>query len=304
LPTVVITGAFSNTGAAVAGELARRGWSVRTLTNRPPPATSSIPATPLRFDRDLLTRALSGADAFVNTYWVRFPHRGITFDTGVQNSRLLIEAARAALVSRFVQVSVCNASEGSTLAYFRGKASVERLLRESALSYGIVRPTLTVGPKDVMTNNIAWFLRRLPVFVLPAGHGYRLQPVMLDDVARIIADAVEHPGPLEVDAAGPEVVTFGDYVRRLALAMGIRRSFVAMPGSAVLAGLRVVGALLQDTVLTPEELAGLQQELLVSRSPALGKSSVFDWLAFHARDFGHVYSNDTKPRFAGSNVPQ
>jgi len=302
LPTVVITGAFSNTGAAVAAELTRRGWSSRTVTNRPTPGTSTIPSTPLRFDPDLLGRALSGADAFVNTYWVRFPHGGITFETAIHNSRLLVNAAGAASVSRFVQVSVCNASEHSSLAYFRGKAVVERLLRESGFSYGIVRPTLTVGPKDVMTNNIAWFLRRLPVFVLPAGHGYRLQPVMLDDVARMIADAVEHSGPMEVDAAGPEVVTFSDYVRRLALAMGVRRAFVMMPRGVVLAGLRVFGALLEDTVLAPEELEGLQQELLVSRSPALGMSSVFDWLGAHAREFGHVYTNDTKPRFARRSV--
>jgi NADH dehydrogenase len=297
LPTAVVTGAFSNTGAAVSAELARRGWSIRTLTNRAVPATRSIPASPLRFDSETLARALTGADAFVNTYWVRFPHGDMTFETATRNSRMLVEAASAAGVSRFVQVSVSNASEESALGYYRGKAAVDRFVRESGMSYAIVRPTLIVGPRDVLTNNIAWFLRRFPVFGLPAGRGYRLQPVLMLDASRIIADAVESAAPLEVDAAGPDVVTFSDYVRRLALTIGVRRRLVVMPAGIVLTALRVVGALLRDTVLTSEELDGLRQELLVSRSAPLGTSSVFEWLQTRAATLGRGYANDTRTRF-------
>jgi NADH dehydrogenase len=282
----------------VAAELARRGWSIRTLTNRASPATSAISAAPLRFDPDFIAGALAGADAFVNTYWIRFAHGDDTFESAVRNSYLLLQGARAAGVSRFVQVSVSNASEDSPLGYYRGKGAVDRLVRESGLSYAIVSPTLIVGPKDVLTNNIAWFLRRFPAFALPAGRGYRLQPVLLTDAARIIADAVESGAPIEVDAAGPEVVTFGEYVGRLALALGIRRRFVAMPADAVLAALRVIGAILGDTVLAREELDGLRQELLVSRSAPLGTSSVFEWLRTNADLLGRAYTNDTRTRFA------
>ena len=205
MPTAVVTGAFSNTGAAVATELDRRGWAIRTLTNRPPPPASTIPVSPLHFERNQLARALAGADVLVNTYWVRFPYRGVTFETAVRNSETLVLAAQDAHVSRLVQVSVSNASERSTLGYYRGKAIVDRFVRDSGLSWAIVRPTLIVGPKDVLTNNIAWFLRRVPVFGLPSGAGYRMQPITLDDAARIIADAVESSEPLEIDAAGLEI---------------------------------------------------------------------------------------------------
>jgi len=44
----VITGAFSFTGAAVVGELIRRGWKVHTLTNRTrPPEGGEITSSPL-----------------------------------------------------------------------------------------------------------------------------------------------------------------------------------------------------------------------------------------------------------------
>jgi uncharacterized protein YbjT (DUF2867 family) len=294
--TAVVTGAFSNSGSAVAAELSRRGWSLRTLTNRTPPP-GSIPAHPLRFERHALLAALHGADALVNTYWVRFPFHGVTFDTAIQNIDTLLGAAREAGVSRFVQISVSNASEDSTLGYYRGKAIVEQRVRESGLSFAILRPTLIVGPKDVLTNHIAWFLRRFPVFLLPAGDGHHLQPIVLDDLARIVADAVESRERIERDAAGPEIVTFGDYVRHVARAIDVRPKFVTASPSVVLTALGAAGLCLGDVVLSREELEGLRQDRLVSREPPLGRESVFAWLDTHAGELGRHYWNDTRTRF-------
>ncbi len=176
---IVVTGAFSYTGAAVAGELIRRGFAVRTLTNRqPPPGREGIPHAPLRMDVAYLADQLKGADAFINTYWVRLPHGAADFGTAVRDSRTLIEAAVRAGVSRLVHVSVSNAEQGRNLGYYAGKAEVERSVRECGVPHAIVRPTLMVGPNDVLTNNIAWFLRRFPAFLLPDGGRYRLQPVL------------------------------------------------------------------------------------------------------------------------------
>src|SRR5262249_10561611 len=76
----VITGSFRFTGAEVASELSRRGWTVCSLTNRRrPTGADHIASVPLRFESKHLETALSGADAFVNTYWLRFPYGGQTF---------------------------------------------------------------------------------------------------------------------------------------------------------------------------------------------------------------------------------
>jgi NADH dehydrogenase len=298
--TAVITGAFSNTGAAVAEELARRGWSLRTLTQRTPPPDTTIETFPLRFEPQPLERVLAGADVLIDTYWIRFPHGAVTFDTAIANSRRLFAAARVAGVRRIVHVSVSNASLASPLGYYRGKAVVDEAVRASGPGWAIVRPTLIVGPRDVLTNNIAWFLRRAPVFATPAGAGYRLQPILRSETARIVADAAESDDPVDVDAAGPEIVTFGEYVRRLAGALGLRRAIVEVPPGAVLAFLRLAGVLLRDTVLTREELAGLQDDRLVSSAAPLGRTSVFPWLEEHGASFGRTYANDTRTRFADS----
>jgi|TARA_B100001971_G_scaffold213828_1_gene248463 NADH dehydrogenase len=183
----VITGAFSYTGSAVARQLVERGWTVHTLTNRArPPGTEHITTAPFRFEESHLRKELADADAFINTYWIRLPWKGQTFETAVERSKMLFQVAKEVNVPRVVPVSVSNAADGRNLGYYRGKADVEEALRESGLSYGIVRPTLIVGPSDVLTNNIAWFLRHFPFFPIPGGGDYRLQPVTLEDTARII----------------------------------------------------------------------------------------------------------------------
>lgn len=297
----VITGAFSNTGRATARELQRRGWRVSTLTNREPPEDSRIEAHALRFDRDHLLNAFHGADAFINTYWIRFPHGKVTFKTAIENSKMLFECATQAGVDRIVNVSVSNARGNTGLAYYDGKAQVDSALKEIAKSYGIVRPTLIVGPDDVLTNNIAWFVRRMPVFGLPVGSGYRLQPVTLDDTARIIADTVESSAPVDVDAAGPETFSFREYVELVAQATNSKIRFVKLPRQLIVASLKLFNPFLHDTVLTGEELAGLRLNLLTTHDDPLGKETVTDWLLTKGKDFGSEYCNDTTQRFAHSH---
>lgn len=294
---VVVTGAFSYTGAAVARELLARGYEVHTLTHRrPPPDTRGITSAPLVFDAAEVSRELEGAVGFINTFWIRLPYGKQTFETAVADSCRLVEAARAEGV-RFVHVSVSNASAGKNLGYYRGKAQVEEAVRRDLENYAIVRPTLVVGPGDVLTNNIAWFLRRFPVFPLPDGGRARLQPVTLADTARIIVDALEAGDPVEVDAAGPETLTFAEYLRALRDACGVRRAFVSVPNSVALGALGLVEPFLRDIVLTREELLGLEQELLTSSAPPLGTESVRQWLEQHGTELGRRYVNDIERHF-------
>ena len=252
-----------------------------------------------------MRRELEGAEVFINTYWVRFAAHGCTFDRAVDNSRLLIEAAKEARVTRFVHVSVSNAARGTHLGYYRGKAEAEQLLRRSGLSYAIVRPTLVVGPSDVLTHNITWFLRRFPVFFVPRGGGYRLQPVTLTDNAGIIADCALATANQEIDAAGPETFTFRDYLGLLATATGVRPLFIPTPNFVALAATSLLGLLLRDVVLAREELLGLQGELLTSSHSALGTESVRDWLLKNARSLGRRYVDDTALHAkAGAALPR
>ena len=130
----------------------------------------------------------------------------------------------------------------------------------------------------------------------------RLQPVTLDDTAVMIADATEAAATVELDAAGPEVFTFAEYVRLLGRACGRTPAIVSCPNWLALGALRLLQPVLRDIVLTREELAGLQNELLLSRSPGLGRSSVTDWLMANGAAPGHRYVNDLRRHFGADRT--
>ena len=109
----VVTGAFSYSGAAIAGELLRRGHRVRTLTGHPEraPAGSPIDTRPLDFSAEQeLAASMAGAHTLYNTYWVRFAHGAVSHELAVANSKVLFAAAAKAGVQRIVHISITNPS--------------------------------------------------------------------------------------------------------------------------------------------------------------------------------------------------
>src|SRR5207302_939707 len=213
----VVTGAFGYTGRHITGLLLARGRRVRTLTGHPPRSSPfpSIDVEPYRFDDPVeLRRALSGARTLYNTYWIRFERGDRTFEEAVRNSRALIRAAQEAEVRRIVHISVTKPVEGSRrrLPYFEGKLRVEQDILESDLSWAIVRPTVVFGDGDILMNNIAWLLRRFPVFAVPGDGRYRVRPVAVRDVARLAVEAGEADDKRVEDAVGPDTYTFEEMV--------------------------------------------------------------------------------------------
>jgi len=233
LQTDVVTGAFSYSGAAIAREDLAGGHQVRTLTGHPGrvPAGTEIDVRPLDFtDAGALQRSLQGAHTLYNTYWVRFPHSGVTHDTAVTNSRILFEAAAHAGIQRIVHVSITHADPASPYPYFRGKAEVERHLKATDVSYAIVRPAILFGDNGVLINNIAWLLRHLPVFAIGDRGSYRIRPVHVDDLARLCAELGARSDSTTLDAVGPQSLTFREMVTAIRAATGSHAVIVPAPG--------------------------------------------------------------------------
>jgi len=299
----VVTGAFGYTGRFIARRLLALDRPIRTLTNHPQrPGTEDIKAevAPLQFtDRMALVDSLHGADVLYNTYWVRFRHRGVNFGQAVANTRVLLGAAADAGVRKVVHISVSNAAEGSPLDYYAGKARTERLVRESGMRWAIIRPTLVFGTGDILINNIAWLLRRMPVFMI-AGHGdYRVQPVAGEDVAEIATWAAAQADNVTVDAAGPDIMTYAELVEGIAIAIGRRiRLLYASPRTTIYAG-NLVGRVHRDVLLNRQELDGLMAELLVSHERPRGTRRLENWLLSTAETLGANYASELDRHWRG-----
>jgi uncharacterized protein YbjT (DUF2867 family) len=280
-PVHAVTGAFGYSGRHLAARLLARGERVVTLTGhpgRPDPFGGRVEVRPFRFgDPAAMREALRGVTVLYNTYWIRFEQGGATFDRAVENSLALLRAAREAGVERLVHVSITNPSEASPLPYFRGKARVERAVRESGLSHAILRPAVFFGGRDVLVNNIAWLLRRLPIFAIVSG-GYGLRPIHVEDLADLAIEQGARREDVTLDAVGPESLPFDALVRAVAGAVRSRALLVPVPAWLLLAASRAVGAVVGDVPLTRDEVAGLTGGLLESSAPASGPTRFGDWL--------------------------
>lgn len=229
----LVTGAFSYSGRYITRRLLEMGIRVRTLTNRPDrpnPFGQAVETAPYNFDHpERLVESLRGVTTLYNTYWVRFAYGNVSHEAAVRNTERLFRAAREAGVRRIVHVSIANPNPDSPWPYYRGKGRLEQVLAGSGLSYAILRPTVLFGAEDILINNIAWLLRRFPVFCIPGDGSYPVQPIFVDDFAELAVAAGRGQENIVLNAVGPETFTFADLIRLLARTVGSRARIVQVP---------------------------------------------------------------------------
>jgi NADH dehydrogenase len=280
-----VTGATSYTGRFIAERLRAAGDEVVDLTR----AELASP--------DRLEAALRGCDTLYNTFWIRFERGAVTYAWATQRSFDLFAAARRAGVRRIVHVSVINAAADAPTAYFRAKAAVEEALIGSGVEHAIVRPTVTFGPGDILLNNLAWTLRRLPLFGIPGTGRYPIQPVHVDDIADLAVHAASLPSGTIVDAAGPDTYTFREFVALVRESVGSRALVIPMPVGASLLAARLIGLVVRDVVLRRDEVTELQVGLMRSSDPPTGRIRLADWLATNADTIGRRWANELDRHF-------
>ncbi|WP_245633590.1 SDR family oxidoreductase [Amycolatopsis jejuensis] len=135
----------------------------------------------------------------------------------------LVEAALKAKVNHYVALSVVGADELPDSGYLRAKVAQEVLIRNSDLSYPIVRATqfleFAAAIADTATVDS---VVRLP--------GAGTQPIAAADVARAVAHAAEEPpanGIIEI--GGPDVLPIDEWIRRVLTARDDSRKVVTDP---------------------------------------------------------------------------
>jgi NADH dehydrogenase len=214
----------------------------------------------------------------------------------VKNTCILFEAAKAANVERIVHISITNPSQESELEYFRGKAILEQALMDTGISYSIIRPTVLFGKEDILINNIAWALRRLPVFGVFGDGEYRLQPIYVDDLAAI---AVEQGASREnqiIDAIGPETFTYRELAKTIGGLIGKNRPIVSTPPPLGLLVGKILGKCVGDVMITREEIKGLMTNLLYVDSPPTGPTQLTQWIRDHSDQLGRKYTSELARR--------
>lgn len=297
----IVTGAFSYTGKYIAQRLLSMGKKVITLTNRVDREDvfgNQVQALPFNFAKPKeLVDSLQDATTIYNTYWVRYPHRQVSFDKAVEDSKTLISAAEEANIRRIVHISITNASEDSPFPYFRGKALVEKAIIQSKLSYAIIRPTVIFGTEGILINNIAWLLRRFPIFAIPGSDNYRLQPIFVEDLAEIAVSAGHREDNIVMDAVGPEIFTYEELVTLIARNISNRARIVHVSPVLALFLAKLIGYVVRDVVITKDEIDGLMSNLLISEGPPTGHTRLSEWLQQNSNSVGARYFSGLRRQY-------
>jgi NADH dehydrogenase len=298
--TDLVTGAFGFTGSRIAQRLLDTGRSVRTLSRRRSPdhpLRERVAQLPSDFGAAALAEGLREVDTVYVSYWMRFPRGGATWPQTIDNVGGLAHAAAEAGVRRLVYISVANAAPDAPTAYFRAKAAAEDAVRAAGVSHAIVRPTLLYGEGDILINNMAWTLRRLPTFGVPGDGRYRVNPVYVDDVADLCVELGRSDKPAEVDASGPETFAFDELVRLVGRAVGHQRRLLHLPPALVLATTSVIGLAVRDVVLTRDEIRELMEELLTSPAAPTCPTRFSEWIASNGAQVGRRYESELARNF-------
>ena len=296
----MVTGAYGFTGKYIAQALLAQGQHVATITNSPnreSELSGKVPAEKFNFDDpEKLTATLSGVSTLYNTYWVRFNHKKFSHQDAVENTLILFKAAKKAGVRRIVHTSITNPSLESELEYFHGKAVLEKALIESGLSYAILRPAVIFGNEDILINNIAWLLRKLPLFPVFGYGSYRIQPIHVKDFAQLAVEKGQSTENETVNAIGPETYTYRELVESIGDIIGVNKPIVSISPKLAYSVGAFLSTFVGDVIVTKEEIKGLMADLLCVNDDPAGATRLSQWVRKHKAELGKSYSSELARR--------
>ena len=160
------------------------------------------------------------------------PRAGVTFERAHrETTERVIAACREIGARRLVHMSALGARRGATTPYHRTKWEGEEAVRTSGLDWTIFRPSLIFGSGDGFTGALARLIQRLPLVPVFGDGNYRMQPISVAEVARCFVSALDDPTTVgkSYDLGGPEALTYDEVIRRIARALGLRRTLVHIP---------------------------------------------------------------------------
>jgi uncharacterized protein YbjT (DUF2867 family) len=264
---IAITGGTGFVGRHLAARLTAAGHEVVLVArgvDRRVPATArrrtTIVAASIT-DAKALADAFEGCDAVVHCAGINREIGAQTYEAiHVEGTRTVVRAARSAGVARLVMLSFLRARPDGPSTYHRSKWAAEQLVRRSGLEYAILKAGVIHGRGDHMLDHLSRAFRTVPVFGLVGLRERLVRPVAVDDVARILeAAALGDPRLIDrtIAVLGPEELTLGTAVRRVAAVTGRRPVFVRLPVAA-----HRLLAIALEAVMTIPLIARAQVEIL------------------------------------------
>jgi len=239
---ILVSGGTGFVGSAIVEELRKRGETVAVLGRDAAKVRAAFAGAIEARQADVrrpeqLESAFTAIDVVVDavqfpTSPIEVPRRGWTFEeVDYKGSVNQVAAAKQAGVRRYVYVSGVGAAPDGPRHWFRFKWMAEDNLRRSGLEWTVVRPTWVYGPRERSLNRLLGMSKYLPFLPLFGDGRQAMQPLFIDDLARVVADACLSPACADqlFELGGPEVMTMNEVLRTALEVMGRRRPILHAP---------------------------------------------------------------------------
>jgi len=273
----LITGASGAIGSALVRRLVAGNQPVRALVHTPAKAAAQLADLRDRLEivagdvtrPDTLRPAMEGVQAVVHLVAIAMEKGRATYEgVNTQGTVNLVDAAQAAGVRRFINMSQNGADSALPYPFLRSKGKAQDYVAASGLDWTAFRPSVVWGPDDEFANVQARLIKLAPLIFPIVGDGKaRFQPVYVGDLVEAVARALDDDTTIgrEMEIGGPEVLTYEEIVRRVLAALGTRRVLVHVPVPLLRPAVAIM-ARLPNPPVTPSLLDLLKIDNVVERN--------------------------------------
>jgi len=264
---VLVTGVSGYVGHALVPRLLEDGHEVSGLSRDPARVQAKVPVR----RGDLVTgegvaEALEGVDV---AYYLVHSMDSATGADFPQAERRAAEnfarAAKTASVQRVVYFTGLLPQHGKLSRHLASRVAVEEILMNASESSVSLRSSIVIGARSRSFRFLVRLVERLRLMVLPAWHVNRTQPLDERDMLEFLARAATSAeiGGRSVDIAGPDVLSYGQMIERIADAMLVPRPALRLPVTVTPVASQVASAIAgEDPALMGPLMESLDTDLL------------------------------------------
>lgn len=170
------------------------------------------------FEQKGLEKKLGGCNALVHLIGTGAQTADTDYiSVNVELTKKILKLCKKANIRKIVYISGLGVNNSTTFGYFISKLKAEQQIINSGLDYTILRPSYIIGKNDPLTKNLNKQARRGSIMISGSGK-YRLQPISISDVSRIILDCITNKKLSNkiIDLVGPQAISFEKFVKRFA----------------------------------------------------------------------------------------
>ena len=262
---VLLLGSTGFMGRAVTHKLLDSGHQVRVLVRDPMKAAAYKVRGALVVVGDAMNpasvaEAMKGVEHVIDLVAVRRNKPQSMFEVNADGPRIVGEAAKAAGVQSVILISAIGAKLDSKLKYLTSRWMGEQELAKTGVPGSVLRFSLVLGEDGGVLAEFERLSAFGPFIIIPGDGMVQYQPILRDDAARCVVEAVGKADLLGkiIELGGPEVVTFETIYDWFLDARGIKKGKVHLPPGLLAPGAAVMELLASDPLVTPDEIRSAQ----------------------------------------------